>query len=258
MPELPEVEITRRNLRRWLAGGTVTRSFDRRLVGRRVVGVGRRGKWLRIELDGRLLFSHLGMTGKWLKRGTGEPRLRWERARLDVTDGMEAWSTRFVDLRRFGQLIVACEDIEAWTSLGPDPLLDGLDASGLARALGRRRRAIKEALMDQSIVAGIGNIMATEALWRARVDPRARTDALSGSQLRAVARAVTATIERSLKAGAKAEMEYVHDAGARNPFRIYRRAGQRCPRCGAVLLRVVIAGRGTAYCPSCQRPGATT
>jgi formamidopyrimidine-DNA glycosylase len=250
MPELPEVEHARRCLERWLGGQTVTRAFSRTLVGRDVTSVERRGKWLRLTLsDGLLLFSHLGMTGRWLRRAPGDPPERWERARVDV----EGASARYVDPRRFGRLVVSRRELPAWSALGPDPLADGVDTGALGRALARRSRTVKEALMDQAVLAGVGNILATEALWSARIDPRSRTNALSPGEVSAVARGLRAAIVRGLALQEGDEPSYVQDARAANPFRIYGRAGEPCPRCRTVMKRIVLGGRGTTFCPACQR-----
>ena len=250
MPELPEVEHARRCLERWLVGHAVTRAFSPTLVGRQVLGVARRGKWLRLTMSGgALLFSHLGMTGRWVRRAPEDPEERWERARVDV-DGVSA---RYVDPRRFGRLVVAGEDLPAWSALGPDPLADGLDTRALGRALAKRSRTVKEALIDQAVLAGVGNILATEALWSARIDPRSRTKALAPRDVAAVARGLRAAIARGLALQEGDDSSYVQDAGADNPFRVYGRAGQRCPRCRTVMQRFVLGGRGTTFCPGCQR-----
>lgn len=185
------------------------------------------------------------MTGDWTTCSLDEPAKRAERARLDVVkrSGEEA-SICYLDSRRFGRLLVAPDDIPDWRELGPDPLSDGLDGRKLAERLGSRRRAIKEALMDQTIVAGIGNIIATEALWRARIEPRSRTDALSPRDLGEIARALVKEIEREIAHG---------PAGGVEEFSVYGKAGKPCPRCGKTIARVTQGGRTTAYCGGCQR-----
>ena len=190
MPELPDVEVARRNLHRWMVRATIVvarctdryllrpgspRAFERALVGKKVVQVERKGKWLKIVLDdhGRL-FSHLGMTGSWVEATMDAAPRRFERASIGLERRGRASTVLYLDSRRFGRLVVSPDDIEEWTSLGPDPLAGGLDVANLARAFACSRRAVKEILMDQSVLAGIGNILATEALWRARLDPRSR------------------------------------------------------------------------------------
>lgn len=264
MPELPDVELARRRLRDWLGGATITlaRSADRyilrpkspaalsrALVGRKVKEVSRRGKWLRIDLDdGSRLFSHLGMTGDWVERGADAPRQPSERARIDVVrdDGRRS-SVRYLDSRRFGRLIVAREDIPEWRELGPDPLADGIRARALAEALGRRRRAVKDVLMDQSVIAGIGNILATEALWHALIDPRSSSDALSRRDVDKVVRGLRAAIRSEL-----ATRDAAGDEEWADTFKVYGRAGKPCLRCGSTLVHVVLGGRGTTFCRKCQ------
>jgi formamidopyrimidine-DNA glycosylase len=264
MPELPDVEWTRGRLQKWMRGASITsaRSDDARvlrprapavvmrsLVGRRIESVSRRGKWLRIELDhGVYVFSHLGMTGEWVERSTEEPTLRAERVRLDLrrADGRAA-SVRYLDARRFGRLLVAREDILEWRELGPDPLADGLRVSALRAAFARRRRAVKETLMDQTVLAGVGNILATEALFYARIDPRSRSDALSEAQVGAVVRGLRKAIRKEL-----ATRERAGDEGWTDVFEVYGRKGQACRRCETPLEHIVLGGRGTTFCRKCQ------
>jgi len=249
MPELPEVEHARGCLERWLRGRVVTRAFARALVGRRVESVTRRGKWVRVSLsDGMLLFAHLGMTGRWMRRAPDDPRERWERARIDA-GGVSA---RLVDPRRFGKLVVARTDTPAWRALGPDPVADRLDARALGERLRGRSRAVKEALMDQAVVSGVGNILATEALWNARLDPRSRTDALTVADVRALSRGLRAAIAYGLSLQKGDDAAYAQDADAENPFRVYGRSGEPCPRCRTPLARIVLGGRSTTFCPGCQ------
>ncbi len=270
MPELPEVEIAARNLTRWLRGKTITsahipesrvlrgrsaRAITAALVGRKVLRVDRRGKWLRLSLDDdKKLFLHFGMSGRVVRRATSAPAERSERARVDVgaTPASRA-SIRYLDPRMFGHLSIESEDVAAWTELGPDPLVDGIDTRTFAEALGRSSRAIKDVLLDQTVLAGIGNIQATEALWLARIDPRRRARSLEVREVGALARGILRSIGETLARDASPEVVYVRDAAADNPFRIYGRAGEPCPRCGAPLARVVQGGRATVFCPGCQR-----
>jgi len=260
MPELPDVEHTRKNLERWMRGARFARvattdsrivrpkkprTFVNELTGRTVERVERRGKWLRLTLDdGRRLFIHLGMTG-WFEHDETAPR--FERVRFELDRRGERSSVVYVDSRRWGRMIPATEDIETWKGLGPDPLADSVDVERLAARLSRRKgRTIKEALMDQTILAGVGNVLSTEALWKAKIDPRSRASAVSTSDLRAIARGLRWSIARTLAHHAKG------DEGGRNPFRIYGRKGERCPRCGAELEQVTLGGRTTVFCPGCQ------
>jgi formamidopyrimidine-DNA glycosylase len=263
MPEIPDVEVARRKLERWIGGTTIgaAHSADRHvmrprspgalaraLVGRSVRGVERRGKWIRIELDDSTrLFSHLGMTGDWVQRDAGAPAARFERARIDVARGADASSVRYVDSRRFGRLIVAKEDIPEWRSLGPDPLVDGIDLRTLGGAFARSRRAVKDVLMDQSVLAGIGNILATEGLWHARIDPRSRSNALSVKDVRAIVRGLDKAIRSELE-----ERDVPEGTEWVDTFSVYGHAGEPCPRCRSPLARTVQAGRTTTFCKKCQ------
>jgi formamidopyrimidine-DNA glycosylase len=262
MPELPDVELARRRLRRWLLGAEVSAAdcrdarltrpasaglFARTVVGKTVKEVARRGKWLRLELDdGARVFSHLGMTGDWARVAVDAPALRFERARIDVVRRGRASSVRYVDARRFGRLIGAQEDIADWSALGPDPLADGVDEVVLSRELAKRRRGVKEILMDQRVVAGVGNILATEALWMARVDPRTPGNALLPADVRAIARGLGRAIARELAEGRGC------GGGEHGSFFVYGRAGEPCPRCGTRIRSLVLGGRTSAFCAHCQ------
>jgi formamidopyrimidine-DNA glycosylase len=184
------------------------------------------------------------MTGDWVERPPEAPKERSERARLDLVRRGRRSSVRYLDSRRFGRLVVAKDDIAEWRALGPDPLVDGIRSRSLAKALGRSRRAVKDALMDQSLLAGIGNILVTEALWRARIDPRAPSNALSREDVAAIARGLRAELGHEL---AQREQPEWDDA-----FSVYGRAGQLCPRCESTLVRIVLGGRGTTFCQTCQ------
>ncbi|MBX3259553.1 MAG: bifunctional DNA-formamidopyrimidine glycosylase/DNA-(apurinic or apyrimidinic site) lyase [Labilithrix sp.] len=276
MPELPEVEHTRRNLERWTRGARIVavattdarivrplrpRAFVSRLEGRTVRAVDRRGKWLRLALDGAAgLFVHLGMTGWFERADVGGPRnpllsargdraspMRFERVRFELERRARPSVVVYVDPRRWGRMVLSDADIAPWTTLGPDPLSDGIDVDALSAALARRaKRSIKEVLMDQRVLAGIGNIQATEALWKARVDPRSRAGSLDRARVVELARAVRWTIRRTLADLAKG------DRGADDPFVAYGRDGEPCPRCGARFTKVALGGRTTTFCPRCQ------
>lgn len=265
MPELPEVEVARRNLERWLSGGKIVRAeispslfhggsakaFAKKLCGRTLKMVERRGKWLRLVFSGELtLFSHLGMTGKWVLRRDDDPLQRFERARLDT----RAHSLRYLDPRRFGRLHGHSDETSptAWRELGPDPLVDGIDIVQLHHDLSRRSRSIKETLLDQTIIAGVGNIQAAEALWRARLNPLRPAASLSRREVAALAAGITGSIHDTLAREDGPEITYVEEPGADNPFDVYGKEGEPCPRCGTTLTRVVQGGRATVFCPRCQ------
>lgn len=279
MPELPEVEIARLCLQRWGKGRHV-RGITvhdprvvangapalRPLVGARFANFDRRGKNLLITLDkGRSplgLWSHLGMTGKWVRRSPREEAPKFSRVELALDDDQVL---HYADMRLFGRLRVvpgaAFEALPELRDLGPDPLREGLPPARLAEALARRKVPVKVALLDQSVVAGVGNIQASEALFRARLDPRRTANALKPDEVRRLATGIRASIAHTLKAeGAdrlargRGDITYVEEPGGPNPFVVYDREGESCPRCGrGPITRIVQAGRASYYCPSCQR-----
>jgi formamidopyrimidine-DNA glycosylase len=272
MPELPEVEIARRDLLRWLGGrrlvaaeatagkplrGATTPAAVSRLAGRTVSSIDRRGKHLLWKLDGGIgIHQHLGMTGKlvWRKRDAAE--VPFSRVRFTVADGV----VHFQDARRFGEFeIVPQKKLEALAEvreLGPDALEALPPASELRAALGSPRRPIKLALMDQSALAGIGNIQAAEILYLAKISPLAKLADLSDRQMRtlrsAIEKSLRSAIEEELPRG-DSDIEYVEEGG-RNPFRVYDREGEPCRRRDrAPIVRITQGGRSTYYCPFCQR-----
>jgi formamidopyrimidine-DNA glycosylase len=275
MPELPEVEIAARNLRGWTRGRRIVAveaapkartlfrpstpaAFARAVSGARVGGIGRIGKQLLVSLEkGGAplgLLAHLGMTGKWLRRGAEDPATRFSRVRLRLDDGTVL---HFDDLRLFGRLRVVpgarFDEVPEVAALGPDPLGRGIDPAALGGALRRSRLPVKVRIMDQSIVPGVGNIYASEACFRARVDPRRRGPSLAAREVARLAGAIVAAMEEGIARQEGPEITYVEEGGE-NPFLVYGREGERCPHCRrAAIRRVVQAQRSTFFCPRCQR-----
>jgi formamidopyrimidine-DNA glycosylase len=277
MPELPEVEIAARNLRAWTKGRTIETveadrgaryvfrpaapaAFARALGGARFGPIRRIGKNLLVSLESHRgplgLLAHLGMTGKWLLRDGAEAEApRFSRARFRLDDGSVL---HFCDMRLFGRLRVVprgrFEDVPEIRALGPDPLEQGIDVERLHEALARSRLPVKVRIMDQALLPGVGNIQASEALFRARIDPRRKGSSLSQREARAVADAVLASVKESIAREEGPEITYVEEPGSENPFLVYGREGERCPRCKrAKIARVVQAQRSTFFCPRCQR-----
>jgi formamidopyrimidine-DNA glycosylase len=263
MPELPEVESVRRQLDPELRGRRVLRVWTdpqrrfhapERLAGRVVERVGRRGKFLVCPLDGGLeLVLHLGMTGS-LHFGAADP---YTRARIALDDGRELV---FRDVRRFGGLaVVDAGDYElvlpTLARLGPEPLSDDFDPDRFAGALAATRAPVKTFLLSQRPVAGVGNIYADEALWLARIHPASRRVG------RRRALALRCAIREVLAAAIAREGTTFRDyrmvngeSGRNASFLVaYGQAGRPCPRCGTPLRRAVLGGRGTTFCPACQR-----
>jgi formamidopyrimidine-DNA glycosylase len=268
VPELPEVEFARKQLSRWLTGAKIVRakvvdarildakvkaaSVGKALRGKTVKSVARRGKWLRIVLTDGLIFSHFGMTGKWVL-AESKTEVRFEKIRLDIALKKKSLSVCYVDPRLFGRFVVAKEDLKAWSALGPDPLTDGIDADLLHEKFSRRKLPIKPTLLDQTVLAGVGNIQATEALFFARVDPHRPANTLSRRETGVLARGIDRTIQKTLAMQSGPTLTYMEEAGAKNPFLIYGQGGKPCPRCKTPLTKVELAGRGTVYCKRCQK-----
>src|SRR5512135_3675573 len=197
------------------------------------------------------------MTSKWVLRASADEAPPHSRLRLDLDDGH---ALHYLDPRLFGRLrtvpgadFASLADIGA---LGPDPIHDGIDAGRLAERLRATRRPVKVALLDQSVLAGVGNIHASESLFAARIDPRLRGDALSDVEVRRLGRAIAASLRRGIESQEGPEIAYVEEPGAPNPFRVYAREGERCPACRAeAIRRIVQAQRSTFFCPACQGSG---
>jgi formamidopyrimidine-DNA glycosylase len=256
MPELPEVEAATVMLRRRAVGRTIAGvrllhpalrrrirpATLRSLAGARVVRVERRGKHQLLHLeDGRVLHAHFRMNGDWEYGRTDAALPRFARAAIDFADGTRVV---LVDSRALGTLDVHPAGAELALGLGPDAADESWTATALGEALGKRRGPIKPALLDQKLVAGLGNIYAAEALWRARISPSLRADALNTKQVRALRSAIAAVIRRATGS------RYTDDVVVK--LDVYDREGLPCRRCRTPIERVVQAGRSTYFCPSCQ------
>lgn len=274
VPELPEVEFARRCLARWTKGRRIVRgsagasrvlgrtspsAFAATLKGARVTATERRGKNLvatiaRAKGEGEVgLYVHLGMTGKLVRRPRGEEPPRFSRAHFELDDGS---TVHYCDMRLFGHLELgplAKIEARAFEGLGPDPLGEKVDAKVLGERLTRRKGPLKPVLMDQAVLAGLGNIHAAEALWRAKLSPFKSAATLTRPELTRLAKAITATIAYALHAeGDEDEITYVEEPGSKNPFKVYDRMNSPCPRCRHPIHRKVQAGRSTFWCPPCQ------
>jgi len=276
MPELPEVETVRRQLAPRVEGRTfervrvlderwcmplAPRAMERALRGRRVESLGRRGKYLVWSLSGdRFLLQHLRMTGNLLYDPAERPP--YTRVEIDLDDGHKL---RYVDVRRFGtgQLADGRGELDAFLDgrLGLEPFDPGFDAEHL-RALARGSRApVKSFLLDQKRIAGVGNIYADEALFRARIHPLRPAGRLTRAQWEALVPAIVSTLEAGIEANGASIDDFRDIDGARGAFQdeflIHRHEGDPCPQCGGTVRRLVVGGRGTYVCERCQpRPRA--
>jgi len=279
MPELPEVETVCRGLAARLEGRRLVRvlqrrpdlrfalpaGFARRLTGRRIERIGRRAKYILIYLDdGKVLICHLGMTGRMLL-GRGEPELEIHDHVVFFAEG--DITLRFNDARRFGFMDLTTAAMLAehklLKRLGPEPLSPEFNGRRLAQALAGKRTPIKAALLDQRVVAGIGNIYASEALFRAGISPRRLARTVQGERAERLARAVTAVLEEAVAAGGSSLRDYVQADGELGYFQhrwqVYEREGRACPGCACEIKttggikRIVQSGRASFYCPRRQR-----
>jgi formamidopyrimidine-DNA glycosylase len=274
MPELPEVETVRRTLapavgRRiasvWTSGMGLhmTRKPPlarlRKLVGARITAIRRYGKYLLVDTDRDLaMLVHLGMTGQLRIVDGGAPRA----AHTHLVLGLGARELRFVDARRFGQIDVVAHGKErehlGLAVLGPDALDEGIDVAAMLTLARDKRTTLKAFVLDQRVIAGVGNIYASEALWRAKLRPTMRTQRLTAASADRLAAAIREVIERALANGGTTFSDFVAADGAAGEnaeyLWVYDRAGQPCMRCRAAIKRSVLQGRATYYCPTCQIP----
>jgi len=264
MPELPEVETYVRDLRGLLVGRAFTGvvvtwpnsirtpipTLHSDLPGRRIEALTRRGKYLQFHLSGEMyLFLHLKMSGRLLVEPASEAPNRHVRTIFRLDNGHEL---RFEDARKFGRVYLVADPDEVTGHLGPEPLADDFTLQRFAALLKGRRGQLKPLLLNQTFIAGIGNIYADESCFRAGLHPRRRADTLSPAEQSRLYRA----IRQSLAAGIVhrgASFDAVYRGGEfQNHFQVYGRRGEPCPRCGATIRRIVVGGRGTHFCPRCQ------
>jgi formamidopyrimidine-DNA glycosylase len=277
MPELPEVEVVRAGLERGVVGRTIdrvgvahpravrrhlagARDFENLLAGRTVTGALRRGKYLWLPLDsGDALTGHLGMSGQLLVVPPDKPDEAHLRVRFTFTDGGR--ELRFVDQRTFGGLLVVAGGAalpSTISHIARDPIDRDFDDAGFIEAVRRRRTGIKRALLDQSLVSGIGNIYADEALWRAQLHYARATESLTRPVLRTLLFHIRAVLHESLAAGGTSfDALYVSTEGVSGLFErdlhVYGREGEPCDRCGTPIRRDAFMNRSSFTCPRCQR-----
>jgi len=271
MPELPEVETTVRGLEHVLQGRRLVRveprrsdlrrpfpiDLGQRLTGARVTSLGRRAKYGLIDTDrGDTLIFHLGMSGHWRIDPTEIGK--HDHLLIETDDGRRL-SLR--DPRRFGSIdLVETARLADWPALrdlGPEPLGGSIDADWLKTRFTGRTAAVKLLLLDQRVVAGIGNIYACEALYRARIDPRRSAGRISKTRLQALAHAIPAVLEDAIRAGGSSLRDFAAPDGElgyfSKQFDVYGREGETCRSCEGKVRRIVQGGRSTFFCPSCQR-----
>jgi formamidopyrimidine-DNA glycosylase len=304
MPELPEVEYTARQLRASVVGAEIRLAeifwertishldpidFRAQIVGCRIEGVRRRGKYLLLDLSDELLISiHRRMTGNFLLLPAG-----WEIDTSLREQDLQSWNTRgptffnahpdnsrsydhewrycrvcfnlqdgrrllFTDPRKFGRIELwpRAQEKEALRGLGPEPLAETFTVQGLAQSLTQRKTILKQALLDQQVIAGVGNIYADEALFYARLHPLRRADSLTFSEVQKLHEGIITVLTRAIEHGGTSFNDYRDlwgEAGDNyNHVQVYHQTGKPCIRCGTLIERIFVAQRSTHYCPSCQ------
>ena len=274
MPELPEVETVRRRLEPVLVG----RTFDRveiedvrltrpedpaevaaELTGERVAALERRGKYLVVRFEsGRVLLIHLRMTGNFLYVPPGTPvDVSHRRAIVKLDDGSDVV---YRDIRRFGTwLLVEPNELDPYLAsrLGSEPIGRTFTTKALTAKLANRKAPIKAALLDQRTLAGLGNIYVDEALWRARIHPLRPARELEPDEIRALREGIKQALAAGIRRQGATLRDYRQPDGSsgsmQKEFKVYGRGGEPCARCGTPIEKTRVAGRGTWYCPSCQR-----
>lgn len=278
MPELPEVETTARGLRREVVGLTIVSVDDvdwprmvpnapeellrAALVGRRVAGAGRRGKYLTISTDdGQLLVIHRKMAGNVLLQSAESPAPRHTHLSVGLSDGR---ALRLIDARKFSRVYLFhdSEDAGRFFSerLGLDPL-DELTPATLRQTMARRRGRLKSVLLDQRAFPGMGNLYTDEVLWRARLHPLRSADSLTRAELARLFESIGAVLAEAIEARGTSISDYRDQSGQPGEYQqrlqVYGRDGEPCPRCGRAILKTWVGARGTHFCRGCQRPPVT-
>lgn len=278
MPELPEVETVANDLREQITGRSFReahilwprtlaapdeQSLEGRLEGRYVVDVGRRGKYILIRLDdGQALIVHLRMTGRLAVVGGESPLLEdkhvraWFRLAGDEAGG---GALVFTDSRKFGRIWLVNDIDEVTGKLGPEPLAWDLAPEGFAARIRRRKVAIKALLLDQTVVAGVGNIYADESLFRAGIHPLRKSFTLSDEELGRLYVSLREVLREAINERGTLLRDYRtpygEDGYFQNHLRVYGKYGQPCPACGQPIERIRVTQRSTHFCPRCQQPG---
>ena len=269
MPELPEVEVTRLGLAPHVAGRVISAvtvreprlrwpisAEVRKLAGRKIGAVARRGKYLLVDCGDGHLIVHLGMSGSLRMLPAGTPAQKHDHFDLVLGDRL----LRLRDPRRFGAVLWTADRLESHpllAHLGIEPLSRALDGRVLHALTRGHRTSIKQFLMDGRRIVGIGNIYAAESLFRAGIDPRTRAGRLSRERCARLARAVKDTLRTAIRAGGSSLRDFVASDGSRGYFQnrtlVYDRAGQPCRRCGRPVRRLVQGQRATFFCAGCQK-----
>lgn len=271
MPELPEVEVTRLSFADRMTGARITGARlgqplrwplgcdPLSLVGRQVMGVRRRGKYLLIDLDQGLMLWHLGMSGSLRFSDDRKPPQKHDHFDLDTTHGL----LRLNDPRRFGAVVYADHEhsavaVKLLGHLGVEPLNGSFDLDAFHAGLRKHKSAIKQVLLGGELVVGVGNIYASEALFMAGIRPTVRAHCISRPRAEKLRMAIIAVLARAVEKGGSTLRDFSNADGQQGYFQleaqVYDRAGESCRKCGAAIRRLQQGQRSTYYCPSCQKP----
>lgn len=270
MPELPEVETIARGLQATLVGANISgvtvrwprtiavptvEEFRGCIAGRRVMSVGRRGKYVVVGLDAGYLLIHLKMSGRLQVAPATAPQGRHTHTIFHLDDGREL---RFHDVRKFGRVYLVDEAEQVTGSLGPEPLANGFTLDDFCRQLARRTGRIKSLLLNQAFLAGIGNIYADESLFAAGLHPLRRADSLTQGEQARLYGALRTVLQRAVEGRGTTldDQGYVDAEGQAGAYQdeiaVYGRRGEPCRVCGTPIERIVLGGRSTHFCPHCQ------
>ena len=266
MPELPEVETIKNELLPYVIGRKITavdvswdgmvkqpsvEEFRARLVGQSITGLNRRGKYLFFHLSsGEILVMHMKMTGSLIVNPVDD---RFTRAvfRLDNGAALHFW-----DPRKFGKMWLAADESGVTDKLGPEPLEDDFTSDVLAQRLRNRKAPVKPVLLDQSVIAGIGNMYADEALFDAKIHPLTPAGKLSGGEIKRLHESIVRVLNKALILKGASVRNYIRPDGepgnAHDEFNVAHGVGKTCPNCGTAIERIVVRNRGTYFCPKCQ------
>lgn len=270
MPELAEVETVKETLKPRVIGKTIAKVtvywgntiayptvevFERSLIGETIQNMNRRGKWIIFELDHYRLLSHLRMEGKYLFRTTKDPLEKHEHVVFQFTDGTEL---RYHDTRKFGKMhLLAKEELGPLEELGYEPWDSQLTTQYLKEKYQKKQLPIKTVLLDQSILVGIGNIYADEVLFQSKINPVTKCCDLKTADLENIIHFTQTTLEKAIAAGGTTIRSFTSSEGVHGKFShdllVHNREGEPCSVCGATILKTKVGGRGTYFCPNCQK-----
>lgn len=273
MPELPEVETVRRSLKERLVGKRImgvsiyhdniieypsVNEFSSKIKGQKINDMDRYGKWLIFVLDDYFLFSHLRMEGKYFFRATGEVRNKHEHVVFNLDDGTEL---RYMDVRKFGKMqLIKKDEIKnkgPIVKMGLEPWDENLTLEYLKNKYSKKRLPIKSVLLDQGIIVGIGNIYADEILFLSGINPLKVARDLDDKEIINIIKNTREVLENAIKKGGTTIRSYTSVDGVHGLFQqelyVHNKKGENCQKCGSEIVKIVVGGRGTYYCPTCQK-----